>query len=321
MNDHDFIRSQVLRGIALNREPGYHFIGNFLDVSFDHVAAEDARLSMDTAPHCAETDGSMNLGAFAVLADLALAATVRAGLDAATRLATVHMHLQFTGVPPVGRLEAASALQGFLRDGSAPQGLAHVAVSSGGERVCYGSGAFMVLKPPQGVALHRMPQPQRGDPDPPPLAADGLKRDEMKVLRLAEAALAAMAAHGGSFIHRFLGCDPHHVAGGASCSVVNGPHIGNRVGHAQGGVLLGLAATTACAALPATWMLSGVSAWYISPGEGRKLRIRSKIVHHGRLTSVVRTQVTGKHNRRVLEVMTTHAHRARNLPDVSPANS
>jgi hypothetical protein len=38
--------------------------------------------------------------------------------------------------------------------------------------------------------------------------------------------------------------------------------------------------------------------------------VKSRILHHGRLTSVVRTQITGKNNRRVLEVVTTHAHRA-----------
>ena len=75
-------------------------------------------------------------------------------------------------------------------------------------------------------------------------------------------------------------------------------------------ILLGLAADTACAALPASWALTGVSAWYISPGEGRTLKARSKILHHGRLTAVVRTQITGKNNRRVLEVVTTHAHRS-----------
>jgi len=166
-----------------------------------------------------------------------------------------------------------------------------------------------VLKPPKGVALHPMPQRRRGEAVPM-LAERELKRDEAKVLSLADAALAAVDMHGGSFIRRFWGYEPHHVAGGASCSVRNGPHIGNRVGHVQGGVLLGLAATTACAVLPAAWALTGVSAWYISPGEGRTLKVRSRILHHGRLTSVVRTQVTGKNNRRVLEVVTTHAHRA-----------
>lgn len=168
----------------------------------------------------------------------------------------------------------------------------------------------MVLDPPKGVELYRMPHRRRGDQAVTPLDEWELKRDELDVLHHADSALAKVAEHGGSFIRRFWGYEPHHVEGGASCSVKNGPHIGNRVGHVQGGVLLGLAATTACAALTPHWMLTGVSAWYISPGEGRTLKVKSKIVHHGRLTSVVRTQVTGKNNRRVLEVMTTHAYRA-----------
>ena len=53
----DTIRAQVLRGIALNREPGYHFAGNFLDLSYDHVGTDYTALSVDVAPHCAEADG------------------------------------------------------------------------------------------------------------------------------------------------------------------------------------------------------------------------------------------------------------------------
>jgi acyl-coenzyme A thioesterase PaaI-like protein len=305
-----FIREQVLRGIALNREPGYHFVGNFLDISFDHIAVMDSRLSMDAGPHCTESDGQINLAAFAVLADLALAATVRAGLEPDTRLATVSMNLHFTGAPLTGRLAAASAFESFFHGAAGRQGLSRATVAADGEKVCVGNASFMVLKPPKGVALHPMPQRRRGEAVPM-LAERELKRDEAKVLSLADAALTAVDAHGGSFIRRFWGYEPHHVEGGASCGVKNGPHIGNRVGHVQGGVLLGLAAMTACAALPASWALTSVSAWYISPGEGRTLKVKSRILHHGRLTSVVRTQITGKNNRRVLEVVTTHASRAR----------
>ncbi len=305
MNERDWIRNHVLRGIALNREPGYHFTGNFLDVSFDRAAAGEAWLSVDTGPHCAEADGQMNLGAFAVLADLAMAATVRSNLDPATRLATVTMTLNFTGAPLTGRIEAAGAFQGFIRDAAGRQGLSSVAVSAGGDPVCFGSGSFMVLKPPKGVELHPMPNRRREDSAARALTETKLARDERRVLARAEATLDG----GGPFIRRFWGFEPHAIAGGAACTVKNGPHIGNRVGHVQGGVLIGFAAATADAALPATWRLTAISAWYISPGEGRTLRAKSKIVHHGRLVSVVQTRITGKDSRRVLEVMTTHAHR------------
>ena len=86
----------------------------------------------------------------------------------------------------------------------------------------------------------------------------------------------------------------------------NGLHAGNRVGHAQGGILVGMAAASAAAALTGGWKLSGMSALYISPGEGATLRARSSVVHRGRLTAVVRTQIAGRNRRRVLDVVTTH---------------
>src|SRR5688572_7961785 len=275
----------------LNREPGYHFVGNLLAISFDRIGATDCCLSMDTGPHCAEVDRQINIGAFAVFADLALAATVRANVSAETRLATVWMNLHFTGAPLTGRLDASSAFESFLHGATGQQGLSRVSIAAGGRRVCVGSGSFMVLKPPQGVTLHPMPHRKRGDPLPAPFTE--MQRDEAKVLQLADEAIAAVASHGGSFIRRFWGHEPHAVTGGASCAIRNGPHIANRVGHVQGGVLLGVAADTACAALPASWFLTGVSAWYISPGEGRTLKAKSRIIHHGRLTAVVRTQITG----------------------------
>jgi acyl-coenzyme A thioesterase PaaI-like protein len=90
----------------------------------------------------------------------------------------------------------------------------------------------------------------------------------------------------------------------------NGPHVANRVHHVQGGVLVGLAISTAAAALPAKWATTGVTACFVSPGIGRALRARSRVVHHGLMTAVVRTEVTGVGRRRVLEALTTHARLA-----------
>jgi acyl-coenzyme A thioesterase PaaI-like protein len=167
----------------------------------------------------------------------------------------------------------------------------------------------MVLDAPKGVALYSMELRQRGEPPVAPLDETDLKRDERKVLTLADAALAE--THGGSaFIHNFWGVSTHAGSKGASGKLMNGPHVGNRVGHLQGGVTMALGIASAEAALPPTWMLSAVTAWYISPGIGRVLRARSKIIHHGRLTSVVRTEIFGKNKRRVMEMITTHAHKA-----------
>jgi acyl-coenzyme A thioesterase PaaI-like protein len=86
-----------------------------------------------------------------------------------------------------------------------------------------------------------------------------------------------------------------------------GPQHANRVGHVQGGLLLGLAAITARTAAPKHPQLSGISAWYISPGQGRALKITSKRFHDGRSFAAVRTEVRNADGSRVLEVVSHHA--------------
>ncbi len=303
------IRNRILRGLAMNRTPGYHFTGNFLDLSFEKNSEHDVRLGMAAGPHNVEANGNVSYGALAVLADIALAANVRAGHTPASRLATVQMNLQFTGAPITGRLHAASKLQGYVERITSVQGAGEVTITANGKPVCFGTGTFMVLNPPKGVALYPMSHRKDTDPAVAPVAESELSRDERKVLQLTDAALAD-THKGGSFVRRFWGFDTHAITGGASGKLANGPHVGNRVGHLQGGLTMGLGIATAETALPASWCLSAVNAWYISPGEGRVIKAKSKIIHHGRLTSVVRTEITGKNMRRVMEMITTHAHRA-----------
>ncbi len=293
MKDRQAIRRRVLRGIALNRTPGFHFPGNFLDISFDRVARDRSRLSFASGPWCLQADGSVDLGALAMLADLGLAACIRANLSRETRLATVSMHLQFTGAPAVGRLRADGEFQGFFLEGASRLGMSRVAVAGGKGTVCYGTGTFMALRPPNNVTLHPVPHRGRNAAEPRRLKESELDGPERDIVRRADAALAAP----GPFIRNFWGSD---------AVLENGLHAGNRVGHAQGGILVGMAAANAARALPGGWKLSGVTAMYVSPGEGRRLRAVSRIIHQGRLTAVVRTRITGRNRRRVLDVVSAH---------------
>ncbi len=287
-----------MRGIALNRQPGFHFPGNFLDVSFDRVARDVSRISIDPGPWCAGADGQMDLGSLAMLADLALAACMRARLNRAARLATVSMTLQFTGAPRRGRLRAEGRFQGFLEGGAGRLGMSRVSVAGAAGQVCYGTGTFVALDPPNNMTLHPVPLRNRRSPEPRRLHAAGLDAGERKILARADAALAV----GGAFIDNFWGIRPR----GGNGRLENGLHAGNRVGHAQGGLLVAMAAANAAAVLPTGWLLSGITAVYVSPGEGRRLRADSTIIHQGRLTAVLRTRITGNNRRRVLEVVSTH---------------
>ena len=231
----------MLRGIALNRQPGFHFPGNFLDISFDQVGRDASHLSVGPGPWCADADGQVDLGSLAILADLALAACMRAHLGRATRLATVSMNLQFIGAPRTGRLAATGRFQGFIRHGAGRLGMSRVSVEGKAGLLCFGSGTFIALDPPRDVTLHPVPLRTHESPEPRRLMEKDLGKKETEILRRADAALAA----DGAFIERFWGYRPHRSKSGAECTLQSGLHIGNRVGHAQGGILLAVAAATA----------------------------------------------------------------------------
>jgi acyl-coenzyme A thioesterase PaaI-like protein len=300
----DDIRERVLAGIARNRTPGFHFAGNFLDIAYGEISPERTRVSLEPGAHSVDAEGRTDLGAIAMVADIAMAIAVRAALGSdSARLATVAMHLQFTGIEARGPLEGEGAFVSFLDHAAARQGLARVALTTGGAIFAAGTGAFMTLAPPPGVRMH--PVVTRRADDIASLDPASFDAAEREVLAHADAVLAT----GRNFITGFWGYEAERSAEGARCVMANGPHAGNRVGHAQGGLLVGLAATTAGAALPSTWMLAGISACFVSPGEGKELTAISKVAHQGRETAVVRTEVSGVGARRVLEAVTTHARR------------
>lgn len=297
------IRERVLRAIALNREPGFHFVGNFAEVSFERTASEESGVTLEAGPHCVDPDGQVNLGLVAMLADMALAASIRANVHPGTRLATVSLSLQFTGARLEGPLEAVAEFQGFLGTGETRQGLARARLHGAGGAVAIAQGAFVPLPPPPGVVQFPLPRnPRRA----PALDEGDFSAEERRIVRLADAALAEGDV---GFVARFLGYQPRRTKTGASTTMANGAHVGNRVGHVQGGLLMGLAATTAIQAMPARWGLSGIHAVFVSPGQGKALRARAQVIHHGSMTGVARTEIRGTDRRRVLEATTTHWRR------------
>jgi acyl-coenzyme A thioesterase PaaI-like protein len=302
------LRERVLRSLALDRTPGYHFTGHFLSPSFDQVSAETARVSLKVGPHSADAKGNLDYGALVVFADLAVAANVRAGHDLATRLATVSLSMHFLGAPISGIVEASTSLNGYLLGTACPQGAGTFAIIADKQPVCFGTGTFMVLDPPQGMTLHRRQLRRTLDPDAAPLSEEDLTLDERLILQRADEAIAA--CDDGAFLRRFWGFETKRIPGGATGILKNGPHISNRVGHVQGGVTMGLGIATAEAAMPTNWVMSAVSAWFIRPCEGETIRAESRIIHEGRLTSVLRTEIVGKNDRRVMEMMTMHGRKA-----------
>jgi acyl-coenzyme A thioesterase PaaI-like protein len=176
--------------------------------------------------------------------------------------------------------------------------------------IAVGYGAFMILPVPNGASLPAVPWVEKKAPADPPLDMQTLTEDERWILARVQSSIEYCHQTGDDFAMHFLNFHPTQQERGAYCEVLNGPHVANRVGHVQGGVILALGMVTANTALGDDWMLSNVSATYISPGEGEAIHAQSKIIHQGRMTAVVQTSIYNKTGRQALEVLSTHARRA-----------
>lgn len=309
LDNHPIVK-KAQRAIALTRTPGYHFCGNFFDFVYDKASSQHSVVHIDPEPQNIDRAQSVHIVLLAILADMGLATSIRFGLDDRTRLATVSLSLQLTGARPTGRVEAVTHTQGHLQGAKGSQGVSLTHIKSDSTLIAVGYGAFMILPVPNGGSLPAVPWVEKKAPENPPLDMQTLTEDERWILARVKTSIEHCHQTGDDFATHFLNFHPFQQEHGAYCEVLNGPHVANRVGHVQGGVILALGMVTANAALGDDWMLSGVSATYISPGEGDAIHAQSKIIHQGRMTAVVQTSIYNKTGRQALEVLSTHARRA-----------
>jgi len=304
------ITAQVLRGIAGNRIPGLHFAGYFLDMALPRINGDEVVMSLPHAPHTCDDQGMLDLTALCMLADSSLATATRSQVAAGARLATLHLQLQFTGLPASGAATSTARPLGAFAGTAVQQLLASATIATSAGIICHTSGEFAALEPPPGVALAPLPWQYETPPQPAALSAGALLADEEPIFKACRNALRK-AADQPAFIQHFWGGLPIRTRDGARTRFAVGPHVGNRVGHVQGGISVGIAARCACVAAPAHMMLSNISACYISPGRGKALVVKSRVVHAGKTIAVVRTEVKTDIGARVLDVVTHHVARGR----------
>ncbi len=300
------IRRRILTGLALERTPGFNYSGNFLGVRFPLKSPARVEVEMDSGAHNEDEQGGVDIAAVSLMADVAMGCVVRANLSPEQRLATVSLNLQFTGTPLRGAVAGVGEFQNFVEGVGSRQGLCRATVFADGRPALFGNGAFMVMNPPPGRTMHAIVDAVHEGAEP--LAEAQLEDHERALLARADSALKASGGARG-FLRHFWGFVPWTTSDGACCRTVNGPHLGNRVGHMQGGLQIGMAIVTAEAALPAEWAVSGISAWFLSAGEGGHIEAESRIEHRGGNTAVVRTVLSGQGGRRVLVAVTTHMRR------------
>ena len=300
------IRQRALVALSKNRIPGYHFGGLFLDLQCRRYDRGGVVLEMDTGPHNANPNGTTHFSAVAFLADMALASSCRAFVDPTRRTATLMLEARVTGEEARGRLRAEARSDGFTGRTALAQAYCTGRILAGDKEVMRMSGTWVSPPSPDGKPLHPLPWEAGEDyPVAPRLAFDQLDPMERAVLRRIEKALRD-AKH-GEFLDRFWVPVVRHTPSGAVGRLPIGLYVGNRVGHVQGGFTFNTAVATAVAAVPQHPLLTAVSAWYISPGQGKALRARATVLQKGRNVAVVRTEVFATAGRRVLEVVSNHA--------------
>jgi acyl-coenzyme A thioesterase PaaI-like protein len=306
-SDDRMIRARVLHAIAANRNPGLHFIGHFLNIEWQKVSAGTARAVLHEGPHCRAANGEVDLTALGSFIDQSLAAAVRTGTGLAPggRLATTHLQAQFTGASAAGNLEADSLLLGYSEGATLRQSLARETIFAQDRPLCHVSGAYVPLPAPSGVTLGPMPWERGEAPPVVPVDTGNLEPQERAILEACDAALRK-ASPDASFIQLLWGSQPRRTTYGARNRVPISPQLANRVGHVHGGILFGLAASNACAAAPPGMMLSNLSAFFLAPGHGAALAIRSHLLRAGRTLAVVRTEIRNADGERVLEAISNH---------------
>lgn len=299
--DARFVRDRVLRALHAARTPGFHFTGHFLDFRWPVVTGEGCRVAMPDGPHLRNASGEVDLLALAVFADIALGTAVRVRDRTSARLGTLQLELRFTGAPARGDVEADARLLHVSTDTKLRQRYSSATLFASGRVFAYGSATFVDLATPPDATLGPLPW-QRGL-DALAESADEatLSNAERDALRRCDAQLASGA---DAFVEQFwLGSAPRDARSGFE--IETGTHTGNRVGHMQGGLLVGAAAWAGSNAAPAGMRLSNIATWFVSPGRGT-LRVRSEVLHGGRSTALVRSVISTQDGQTVLEATSQH---------------
>ena len=308
--DADFIRRRVWRAISSNRAPGMNFAGYFLGFTPRRFATDGVEFTLEAAPHCTDADGIVNRAALVFAADMTLAAANRVFLNPNVRTATLMIRVEFTGEPARGVLEASARGSGFSPRTALPESVCAGRIVCNAREVMRMSGTWVSPPAPKGAVMQGLPWEGGQDGAQwPLLKKKDLDAAEKALLRRVEKALRT--ATNGDLLAILCGPVVKRTSSGASGRLPVGMPVGNRVGHVQGGFLINAALATAEAAVPEHPILTGASAWYISPGMGKVITSRSTLLQSGRNVAVVRTELFAAGRKRVLEVVSNHAVGAR----------
>jgi acyl-coenzyme A thioesterase PaaI-like protein len=301
---------RVERSILICRETGLAFPSIFMNATGNPVGDDGAVLRCKDEPLFRSGNGELNWCAFCGILDTLLSTPSDIRTGPRLRPATAHINLLMTGVPLTGALEVQTHFMGFSETARVRQALVGGTVRCGGVVAAQATSAHVLLTPPGGKDRSTWPWPPEGyvlnTPAPSP-------RDDQALVAL-QACEQAESAHTDAhpFIDHFWCGTPQWRDGTARLRFMAGPHLGNRAGQVQGGLLLGVAAHVACIAAnegevcATRTRLSNISAWFLSPATDAQINVLARITKPGRSLTLVSTQITDSSGKRVLEAVSQH---------------
>lgn len=298
----DEILARIAHGLRANREPGWHFAGHYLRMSFERMDPADTVVEMEVGPHCHDARGELDLVSFGVFVDIALVAAARAVRPDTLRFATVWLQIRFTGAPRSGDLVAHSRFDACFGGERTQTVHTSTRIFAGGQHVCDASAAFMQVPPKPGLRVRKLgPEPRSrfahlGHPG-------DLHPEELRLYASARAQLDA----GLPLMPAFWGVRARRAGSGACSRMAVGTHQSNRSGDVQGGVTLGNAMLVASAGMPPGQSLSSMAVSYLSPGQAPAMRARAEVVRAGRSTSTLRVHLRNRDGKPIMEGLATGA--------------
>jgi acyl-coenzyme A thioesterase PaaI-like protein len=283
------LRERALKAVGRTRSVGPHFYANLLEISYPQRDASDFVLGMADDP--AGHNAPVAVGAMATLADLALGAAVRREVGPSRRLATVTLDLSFTGTVARGEVQARPQIT-WVEPGAQRQAHARCDVHDrGGNLLATGSAWFMAVPVPAGTTMPALPW-EVDQATAQPVASDQLDAVEREAVEVTLVAGKLAAENGTSVIDELLRPRWGESVGQLVQGTLDlGPAITNRVGHAQGGALFGVAAAAALRAAGDDMQLATAKMQYMRPGAGDRLVTSATLLRRGTVVAFVHSQI------------------------------
>ena len=298
---------RVERSILICRETGLAFPSIFMGATGHALGDDGAVLRCGDEPLFRGGNGDLNWCAFCGLLDTLLGTPSDMKTGPNLRPATAHINLLMTGAPLRGDMAVETHFLGFSETARVRQALVGGTVRCGGAVAAHATSAHVLLTPPGGRERAMWPWPPEGYTPglPVPSPWDDQALDSLRACEQAEAAHMPTE----TFIDHFWCGVPQAAAGKAQLRFKTAPHLGNRAGQVQGGLLLGVAAHVASAAVNAgatLTRLSNISAWFLSPAADAQIDVVAHVTKPGRSLTMVSTRITDSSGKQVLEAVSQH---------------